>query len=484
MLSGLTVPLKGGIVLDMKRMNSIIEINEKSHYAVVEAGTSQGMLDAYLRKHHPGLKHSLPDAPPSATIAGNIAIHGSGHLSQSEGGFHSEMVTGLEVVLPTGELARFGSCSTVPSWFSRAPLPDLVGLFLGWNGTTGVITKVGIKLYPRPKIHDVMVFMTEDIDLAPEIITRVINTEVAEDINYALAPKPDYLNGFQMTVINVTANSGPEMKMKKQIIRDALHDFYETKEAGFMPVPPNMKAGFLEAPQKALSKFADVRKGGGFEYVGAIMPIEKIPDACRAGMEITARNLAEGISPRAPNAPVILACRLDRAVAMLQERMKIERGKGLASLPSLGSVSLRQVDDDELHVRTVVQEWRRVATGVVVVQDDQDHPEPQARSAVRVDDVVPDREVHRAGRRPDGVRRPVEVRLAEAHVLRVADDALGHRSVQVPVDVHQIRRVVAEVPDEREIVRAGVPGDRGEVDPRTVPGVQQGLLQVPEVDGL
>jgi len=289
-LSGLTVPLKGGIVLDMKRMNRIIEISEKSHYAVVEAGTSQGMLDAYLRKHHPGLKHSLPDAPPSATIAGNIAIHGSGHLSQSEGGFHSEMVTGLEVVLPTGELARFGSCSTVSSWFSRAPLPDLVGLFLGWNGTTGVITKVGIKLYPRPKIHDVIVFMTEDIDLAPEIITRVINTEVAEDINYALAPKPDYLNGFQMTVINVTANSEAEMKMKKQIIRDALHDFYETKEAGFMPVPPNMKAGFLEAPQKALSKFADVRKGGGFEYVGAIMPIEKIPEACRAGMEITARN--------------------------------------------------------------------------------------------------------------------------------------------------------------------------------------------------
>ena len=326
-LSGLTVPLKGGIVLDMKRMNRIIEINEKSHYAVVEAGTSQGMLDAYLRKHHPGLKHSLPDAPPSATIAGNIAIHGSGHLSQSEGGFHSEMVTGLEVVLPTGELARFGSCSTVPSWFSRAPLPDLVGLFLGWNGTTGVITKVGIKLYPRPKMHDVMVFMTEDIDLAPEIITRIINTEVAEDINYALAPKPDYLNGFQMTVINVTANSEAEMKMKKQIIRGTLHDFLETKEAGFMPVPPNMKAGFLEAPQKALSKFADVRKGGGFEYVGAIMPIEKIPEACRAGLEITARNritysLGARIIGRGHCAMFFFAYPFNRADSQEVERVK------------------------------------------------------------------------------------------------------------------------------------------------------------------
>lgn len=288
-LSGLTIPLKGGIVLDMKRMNRIIEVNEKSHYAVVEAGTSQGMLDAYLKRHHPGLKHSLPDAPPVATIAGNVAIHGSGHLSQSEGGFHSEMVTGLEVVLPTGELVKLGSSSTVPGWFSRAPLPDMVGLFLGWNGTTGVITKVGIKLYPRPAYHDVLVFMTEDIDAAPDILCRVIHTGMAEDINYALAPKPEYLNGFQMTVVNVAAHSEEELKMKKKFIRASLKEYYESKDAGFMPVPPNMKANFLEVPQKALSKFADVRKGGGFEYVGAIMPLEKIPAACRAGMEITGR---------------------------------------------------------------------------------------------------------------------------------------------------------------------------------------------------
>ncbi|HWR67732.1 MAG TPA: FAD-binding oxidoreductase, partial [Desulfomonilia bacterium] len=273
-----------------KRMNRILEVNESSHYAVVEAGTSQGMLDAYLRKHHPQLKHSLPDAPPAATIAGNIAIHGSGHLSQSEGGFHSEMVTGLEVVLPTGELVKLGSCSTVPAWFSRAPLPDLAGLFLGWNGTTGVITKVGIKLFPRPKYHDVLVYMTEDIDLAPMVLDRVIGTSMAEDINYALAPKPDYLRGFQMTVVNFTANTEEELAFKRKTLRSVMKDLYETRDSGFMPVPPNMKAGFLEAPQKALSKFADVRKGGGFEYVGAIMPIERIPDACRAGMEITARH--------------------------------------------------------------------------------------------------------------------------------------------------------------------------------------------------
>ncbi|MBN1365402.1 MAG: FAD-binding oxidoreductase [Syntrophaceae bacterium] len=289
-LSGLTIPQKGGMVLDMKRMNRILEVNEKSHYAVVEAGTSQGMLDAYLKKHHPTLKHSLPDAPPVATIAGNIAIHGSGHLSQSEGGFHSEMVTGLEVVLPTGEIVKLGSCSTVPYWFSRAPLPDLVGLFLGWNGTTGVITKVGLKLYPRPKLHDVLLFMTEDVDTIPDILYKIIHTGVAEDINIGITPKPDYLEGLQITIISIVANSHEEMKLKTKMIREALREYFESKDAGFLPAPPDMKASFLETPQKSLTKFADVQKGGGFEYVGAIMPIERIPDACKAGLEITRRH--------------------------------------------------------------------------------------------------------------------------------------------------------------------------------------------------
>lgn len=289
-LSGLTIPQRGGIVLDMKRMNRIIEVNESSRYAVVEAGTSQGMLDAYLRKRHPKLKHSLPDAPPVATIAGNVAIHGSGHLSQSEGGFHSEMVTGLEVVLPTGEIVKLGSCSTVPYWFSRAPLPDLAGLFLGWNGTTGVITKVGIKLYPRPLLADAVIFMTEDVSTVPDVVYRVTGTGQAEDVAVMMAPKPEMFNGLQLTLINLTANSKEEMEFKKRVIRDELRGYWESREAGFAPLPPNMKGKLLEQPQKNLTAFADVAKGGGFEYVGGIMPLSKLPEAVKAGLSIAKEN--------------------------------------------------------------------------------------------------------------------------------------------------------------------------------------------------
>ncbi len=289
-LSGLSVPRRGGIVLDMKRMNRVLEVNELSHYCVIEGGVTQGLLQAYLARRHPSLKHSVPDAPPAATIAGNIAIHGSGHLSQSEGGFHSEMVTGLEVVLPTGEVCRLGSCSTVPKWFSRAPLPDLVGLFLGWNGTTGVITRIGLKLFPNHPLKDVLMFMTEDIDAVPDILFRVIATEMAEDITFFVTPKPAYFDGFQMTNIHVVAHTPREMKLKMEIIRESLRPYLDSKEAGFLPLPPHMKVNLLAAPQKSLSEFADIRKGGGFEYVGSIMPVESIPGAYRAGLEITARN--------------------------------------------------------------------------------------------------------------------------------------------------------------------------------------------------
>ena len=189
-LSGLSRALKGGIVLDMKRMNRIIEINEVSRYALVEAGTAQGMLQAHLRKHFPNLKHSAPDAPPAATIAGNVCIHGSGHMSHA-GGYHSDMLNGLEVVLPTGEIARIGSCATSPYWFARAPLPDLAGLFLGWAGPTGVITKLAIKLYPSYPLNDVAVFVCEDASMLPEKLYSKNGTQIPEYFNNRMKPKPD-----------------------------------------------------------------------------------------------------------------------------------------------------------------------------------------------------------------------------------------------------------------------------------------------------
>lgn len=284
-LSGLTRALKGGVIVDMKRMDTVIEVNPASRYVVVEAGVTQGKLKAYLAKHHPDLKHSMPDAPPAATIAGNVCIHGSGHLSVL-GGFHSDMLTGMEAVLPTGEIVRTGSCSVSDKWFAKAPLPDLSGLFLGWSGTTGFVTKLGIRLFPNYRHNDVLVYVCETADKMPEIIYRLTSAQVAEDMTPWMTPKPEWARGFFHINIAFGAHSKKELLFKRNLLQESVRPITETKAAGFLPIPPVQKARFLEIPSPDLARFADARKGGGFEYVGAIMAIERFAEAYAQGTKI------------------------------------------------------------------------------------------------------------------------------------------------------------------------------------------------------
>jgi len=285
-LTGLVIPLKGGIVIDMKRMNKIIEVNEKARYVLVEGGTSQGALKACLEKHYPRLRHSIPDAPATATIAANTMIHGQGRLSQQYG-FNSDMVSGLEVVLPSGEICRIGSCAVSPYWFSKgAPLPDLTGLFLGWFGATGIITKIALKLYPRKKMRDVEIFVTDRDDLVSDMVYEITHTEMVEDINVFAQPMPMIFKDNHHITLFITGDTDEELEFKRKMVWNCLDRFIKSKDGGFMSVPPVMRPTLLDMPQRSVSRFADVKKGGGFEYSGPIIPVETYPQCTRKVMEL------------------------------------------------------------------------------------------------------------------------------------------------------------------------------------------------------
>ena len=287
-LTGLVIPLKGGIVMDMKRMNKILEVNEKARYVVVEGGTSQGVLKAYLQDHYPRLRHSLPDAPPVTTIAANVALHGQGRLTQQYG-FNSDMVTGLEVVLPTGDICKIGSPSLGPYWFSKGPtLPDLSGLFLGWLGTTGIFTKVGLKLYPNKKFRDVELFVTDRVELVSEILYKLTHLEMLEDINVWFQPKPLMFKDNYHITIYFTGDTEEEIEFKRRMIWDAVQEFIDTKDGGFMGLQ-FMKERLLEMPQRGVADFANVPKGGGFEYSGPITLIEHFPQYAAKVIELAAK---------------------------------------------------------------------------------------------------------------------------------------------------------------------------------------------------
>jgi len=281
-LAGLALPLKGGITIDMKRLDQVIEVNEKGRYMVVEAGISQGKVTAYLHKHHPNLMHSEPGAPPAATIGGNLAIHGQGDLAHPYG-FNSDMVNGLEVILPTGEIARFGSCAVGSGWFTMHPLPDL-GLFLGWGGTTGIITKVSLRLFPFKKFREMDQFVVEDEELVPEILYDLTHLGLSEDLIAMSSEIPPLYDRLHHITINVTGDSKEELEFKRHISYDlTLSKYIRSGVGGIASVSQD-----IQRPQ--ISKSADWKKGGGFEYVGSIMPVSAYPECYRRGAEISSRH--------------------------------------------------------------------------------------------------------------------------------------------------------------------------------------------------
>lgn len=288
-LADLTVPIKGGIVMDMKRMDRILEVHEQSRWVLIEPGVTTGKLIAYLNRNHPGLRISVPDAPPSATMCGNVLIAGSGHLSRY--GFHSDMINGLEVVLHTGEVCKLGSGSVSPYWFTRAPLPDLSCLFVNWFGGTGIVTKLSIKLYPKHKFRELMIFKIEEPESIPDAIRIITATGLMEDVLfYAMKQEQSHVH-MALLLLFITADGEKEMKLKKDLFRTIFSDYNSNGRRIFYKpndlFPGKFINDLLAEPKNGIEDAVDAKKGGGVGSVGAFFPLEKVPFAYRKGLEIS-----------------------------------------------------------------------------------------------------------------------------------------------------------------------------------------------------
>jgi glycolate oxidase len=88
----------------------------------------------------------------------------------------------MEVVLPTGEVTRIGSCAVTDSWCNRPPLPDLVGLFVGWQGATGVVTKISLQLWPRHPFKHIRAVFINGVRPACELARKLGQTRICEII--------------------------------------------------------------------------------------------------------------------------------------------------------------------------------------------------------------------------------------------------------------------------------------------------------------
>src|SRR4030043_179389 len=139
------------IKIDLRRMNRIIEINEKSMYAVVEPYVIGAQLQAECMKR--GLNCNLTGAGANCSALPLAAHVNLGHLSQS-GSYGERNQLALEWVTPDGEIVRLGSLGTMDEWFcGDGPGPSLRGIVRGNTmplGGLGVYTKAAQKLYHWP----------------------------------------------------------------------------------------------------------------------------------------------------------------------------------------------------------------------------------------------------------------------------------------------------------------------------------------------
>jgi glycolate oxidase len=139
----------GFLSIDLRRMNRILEIDERNMYAVVEPYVSS--CELIIETIKKGLRCYTPAGPSTSIVASATSFCGLS-AAQISAGFGGRTPLGVEWVLPDGEILRLGSVGTGAGWFTGdGPGPSLRGVMRGFSGACGamgVITKVAIKLVP------------------------------------------------------------------------------------------------------------------------------------------------------------------------------------------------------------------------------------------------------------------------------------------------------------------------------------------------
>ena len=165
-LAGGCLPVGGGVMIALTRMKRILEVNLQDRYAVVEPG----LVNLNLTRHLAGSGYHYAPDPSSqgaCTIGGNVATN-SGGPHTLKYGVTVNHVLGLEVVMPDGRVVELGGPT------ERLAGYDLVGLFVGSEGTFGICTQVTVRLTRDPDAYRTMLGIFETVSDATHAISKII----------------------------------------------------------------------------------------------------------------------------------------------------------------------------------------------------------------------------------------------------------------------------------------------------------------------
>ena len=165
---GASIPTQGGIVIDLTGMDRIVEIDERSLTVTAEAGLNGKKLETELNQRGLMFPH-YPASAEWATVGGYVAARGSGVLSTRYGKIE-DLVISLRLVTPTGDIV---DTLPVPR---HAVGPDIAPLFIGSEGSLGVITRVRLQLAPLPAARHFEVVSFRSVESGIEAVRKSLQS--------------------------------------------------------------------------------------------------------------------------------------------------------------------------------------------------------------------------------------------------------------------------------------------------------------------
>ncbi|MFX1377097.1 MAG: FAD-binding oxidoreductase [Promethearchaeota archaeon] len=167
---GGAIPIYGGIMIDMKKFNRIIKINDKDLTVTAETGINGMNLERYLNAKGYTSGH-IPQSLYTSSLGGWIAHRAAGQFSTKYGKIE-DIVLGMEVVLPQGEIINFKTIVRASTG------PQLDKLFIGGEGTLGIVTKATLKIWPYPKKRTLISYAFPTIEKSFDAVRETLREQI------------------------------------------------------------------------------------------------------------------------------------------------------------------------------------------------------------------------------------------------------------------------------------------------------------------
>jgi glycolate oxidase len=171
-ISGGAIPTQGGLIIELAKMNRVLEIDLANRCAVVEPGVINQDLKELLADQ--GYGHTYVPDPGSqvvSTIGGNVA-NNAGGMHCLKYGVTTNHISGLEVVLPDGEIIAVGGKVL------DQPGCDLTGLFVGSEGTLGIVTKIVVRIVRLPEVVRTQLALFPSVDAAANAVSAIMTAGI------------------------------------------------------------------------------------------------------------------------------------------------------------------------------------------------------------------------------------------------------------------------------------------------------------------